>query len=203
LFFDQSSSDSDSSEDPDYKPPTPVKRIITTSDDSWPDNSSSQPLIQPSTSKQRSDQQEPSLDSDSETSKDSEPELRTVKSKSNKDSWKNTATTAWTPPRKVVIERDPESIATRTRSRHVQDVHDSMASYPHELNIDSMCCKKVDRNVQNHQVVFKHIGNHATNVHYHHVRIPVNLSKILETPTVAMQHMRTYVKEVNQQSLMY
>jgi hypothetical protein len=62
---------------------------------------------------------------------------------------------------------------------------------------------KVDKNVQNHQVVFKRIGNYATNVHYHHVRIPVNLSKINETPTVAMQHMRTYVKEVYEQSLMY
>jgi hypothetical protein len=61
----------------------------------------------------------------------------------------------------------------------------------------------VDKNVQNHQVAFKRIGNYATNVHYHHVRIPVNLSKIIEMPTVAMQHMKTYVKEVYLQSLMY
>jgi hypothetical protein len=32
LYFDPSSSDSDSSEDPDYLPPLPLKRIITTSD---------------------------------------------------------------------------------------------------------------------------------------------------------------------------
>jgi hypothetical protein len=140
LFFDPSSSDS--SEDPDYIPPVPLQRIITTSDDSWPGNSSSQPLIQPSTSKQASEQQEPSLDSDSETSTDSEPKERTVKSKSNKDTWKNTATTLWKPPKKVVIEPDPESIATRTRSRHVQEVHNPMASHPHDLNIDSMCCSK-------------------------------------------------------------
>ncbi len=45
LFFEPSSSDSDSSEDPDYIPPVPLKRIIATSDDSWPDNSNSNPLI--------------------------------------------------------------------------------------------------------------------------------------------------------------
>jgi hypothetical protein len=35
------------------------------------------------------------------------------------------------------------------------------------------------------------------------VRIPVKLTNIIETPTVAMQHMRRYVKEVYQQSIMY
>jgi hypothetical protein len=42
---------------------------------------------------------------------------------------------------------------------------------------------KVDKNVQTHQVVFKRIGNYATNVHYRHVRIPVNMSKIIDTTT--------------------
>ncbi len=49
---------------------------------------------------------------------------------------------------------------------------------------------KINKNVQNHQVVFKRIGNYATNVHYHHVRMPVNLSKIIDTPTEAMQHIK-------------
>jgi hypothetical protein len=43
-------------------------------------------------------------------------------------------------PRKVVVNPDPEAIATRSRSRHIQDVPDQMASYPHELNIDTVCC---------------------------------------------------------------
>jgi hypothetical protein len=62
----------------------------------------------------------------------------------------------------------------------------------------SMQCAviKINKNVQDHQVVFKGIGNYSTNVHYHHVRIPVNLSKIINTPTEAMQHIRTYVKDV-------
>jgi hypothetical protein len=49
LFFVPSSSDSDSSEDPDYIPPVPLRRIITMSDDSWPDNSNSRSIDQPST----------------------------------------------------------------------------------------------------------------------------------------------------------
>ncbi len=71
---------------------------------------------------------------------DSEPEQGTVKSHSNKDSWKNTSSTEWNPPKKTVIEPDPESIATRTRSRHFQDVQNPLASHPHNLNIDSVCC---------------------------------------------------------------
>jgi hypothetical protein len=142
LFFDPSSSDSDSSNDPDYVRPEPKKRIITTSDNSWPDNSNSQPLIQPSTSQLTSEQKEPSLDSDSETSSESEPEQKTVKTHSNKDSWKNNSSTEWKPPKRTVIEPDPELIATRTRSRQVQDVHDTLASHPHNLNIDSVCCDK-------------------------------------------------------------
>jgi hypothetical protein len=62
---------------------------------------------------------------------------------------------------------------------------------------------KINKNMQNHQVVFKRIGNYATNVHYHHVRIPVNLSKIMDTPAEAMQHIKTYVKEVYEQSIRY
>jgi hypothetical protein len=69
----------------------------------------------------------------------------------------------------------------------------------------SMQCavNKIDKNVQNHGVVFKRIGNYSTNVHYDHVKIPVNLSKIIDTPTEAMQHTRTYVKDVYEQSVRY
>ncbi len=119
--------------------PLPKRRVIITSDDSWPDNSNSQGLFQPSTSKQTNNQQD--LDSDSATSSDSE-QHQTVKSHNKKDSWKNTHSKEWRPPRKTVITPDPESIATRTRSRNIQDVHDTMASHPHDLNIDSVCCDK-------------------------------------------------------------
>jgi hypothetical protein len=59
---------------------------------------------------------------------------------------------------------------------------------------------KINKNMQNQQVVFRRIENYAKNVHNHHVRIPVNLSKIIETPTKAMQHIRTYLKDVYEQS---
>jgi hypothetical protein len=47
--------------------------------------------------KQAYEQKEPSLDSDIKTSKDSEPKERTVKSRSNIDTWKNTGQTLWKP----------------------------------------------------------------------------------------------------------
>ena len=126
--------------------PEPKQRVITTSDDSWPDNSNSQESCQPSTSKQTSDQQEPSLDSDSATSSDSETQQKTVRTHKGKDTWKNTYSKEWKPSKKPIITPDPDSIATRTRSRKIEDVHDPLASHPHDLNIDSVCC---DQNRQN------------------------------------------------------
>ncbi len=70
------------------------------------------------------------------------PRGRPLGSKNITDSWKNTATTKWKPPKKVVVEPDPEAIATRTRSKNVQDGPDQMASHPHDLNIDAVCCNK-------------------------------------------------------------
>jgi hypothetical protein len=103
LFFEPSSSDSDSSEDPDYVQPVPTRRIITTSDDSWPDNSNSQGLYQPSTSKQPSDPQEPNIDSDSTTSSDSEPPRKTVTKQSERNSWKSTYSKEWKPTKKPLL----------------------------------------------------------------------------------------------------
>jgi hypothetical protein len=62
---------------------------------------------------------------------------------------------------------------------------------------------KIIKNLQNHQVLFKRIGNYATNVIYHHIRISVNLSKIIDTPTETMQHIKTYVKNVYEQTVHY
>jgi hypothetical protein len=73
LYFEPSSWDSDSSDDPDYIPTVPFKKIITTSDDSWPDNSNSNLYDQPSTSRQQTgEQNNPELDTESNTSTDSE-----------------------------------------------------------------------------------------------------------------------------------
>jgi hypothetical protein len=69
LFFDPSTSeDSDSSEDPDYIPPTPLRIIITTSDNSWPDNSNSQTSDQHSILNQAGNQNHTAPDSDTEIS---------------------------------------------------------------------------------------------------------------------------------------
>jgi hypothetical protein len=134
LFFDPSSSDSDSSEDPDYIPPKHLQRNITTSYDSWLDNWNSIPSDQPSTSKLTGEQSNPIPDSESDTSTDSgsiisqpndtdtvpatSPRGRPPGTKNITDLWKNTASTKWKPPMKIVIEPDPEAITTRTRSKN-------------------------------------------------------------------------------------
>ncbi len=140
LYFEPSSSDSDTSEDPEYVQPEPTRKTITTSDESWPETSNSQGFFQPSSSKTLGDQQETNRDSSSASSSDSEPPRKTVTTQKNKDSWKSTDSKEWKPTRKPVIIPDPESIATRTRSKHVEDVDNTMASHPHDLNIDSVCC---------------------------------------------------------------
>jgi hypothetical protein len=38
---------------------------------------------------------------------------------------------------------------------------------------------------------------------YHHIQLPVNLSKIIDTPVKAMETIETYIKNVYNQSLMY
>jgi hypothetical protein len=68
LFFEPSSPDYDSSEDPDYIPPVPLKKVITTSDDIWPDNLNSSLYNQASTSRQQTAEQDnSSLESHSST----------------------------------------------------------------------------------------------------------------------------------------
>ena len=62
---------------------------------------------------------------------------------------------------------------------------------------------KVKQDVNSHQVVFKRIGNYATDVHFHHIRIPVNLSKVIDTPAKAMETIKTYVANVYQNSIMF
>ena len=92
LFFEPSSSDSDSSEDPDYIPPVPLKKVITTSDDIWPDNSNSSLYNQPSTSRQQTAEQDnSSLESHSLTESsetDTTPSTPTRSRPKTKKKWK-------------------------------------------------------------------------------------------------------------------
>ena len=40
----------------------------------------------------------------------------------------------------MIVNPDPEAISARTRSRQNQDAPEQMASHPHDLNIDAVCC---------------------------------------------------------------
>jgi hypothetical protein len=62
---------------------------------------------------------------------------------------------------------------------------------------------RINKMDQIHQVVFKRIGHYATDVLFHHVRILVNLSNVIETLRKAMQTIEAYIKNVHQQLLMY
>jgi ABC-type transporter MlaC component len=62
---------------------------------------------------------------------------------------------------------------------------------------------RINKKDRTHQVVFKRIGNYMTDLHFHLVRIPENLSNIIETPRKALKAIETYIKNVYQQSLMY
>jgi hypothetical protein len=62
---------------------------------------------------------------------------------------------------------------------------------------------KISKEDRTHQVGFKRIGNYATDVHFDHIRILVNFSKVINTPVKAMSTKETYIQNVYQQYLMY
>ena len=43
-----------------------------------------------------------------------------------------------------------------------------------------------------HQVMFKSIGDYATDVHFHHVKIPIPLKELMETPRKSIKLLETY-----------
>ena len=49
---------------------------------------------------------------------------------------------------------------------------------------------------QNHQVIFSNIGHFATNVKFHHVRIPVNQTTIFNAPKLALQKIKSQSRNV-------
>jgi hypothetical protein len=80
-----------------------------------------------------------------------------------------------------------------------------MASHPHDLNIDTVRCNrnkkeraKLPSSVQKNWKLC-----YTCALSPRKVRIPVNLSKIIVKPTEAMQHIKTYVKDVYEQSVHY
>jgi hypothetical protein len=54
-----------------------------------------------------------------------------------------------------------------------------------------------------HWVLFKRIGSFGTDVYFHHLRIPVNVSQILELPIKVLETIKTCYKNIYQQSLMH
>jgi hypothetical protein len=62
---------------------------------------------------------------------------------------------------------------------------------------------RINKEDKTHQLVFKQKGDYATDVHFHHIQISVDLNKIINTATRAMTQMEIYFRNLYQQSLMY
>jgi hypothetical protein len=121
LFFEPSSSDTDSSEDHEYTPNIPFRKVISNTNNSWPDNSNSNLANQPSTSgllpRELSNQNLDSNSSSESSDIDNSPltfAKKTLTTKNLVDSRKNTAQTLWEPASKIIVNPDPEAISTST-----------------------------------------------------------------------------------------
>ena len=131
-YFDPQSTDSDSSDDPDYFPPAPRVRDLIASDNSCSNSLPPSILYQPSTSSQHSEigKESPEREEDikeqpeeeqQEQAQHSPHKGRQLGSKNRPDSWKNTAAPAWKHASKIKVEIDPDSIASHTRLRASQN----------------------------------------------------------------------------------
>jgi hypothetical protein len=67
------------------------------------------------------------------------------------------------------------------------------------LGLSQSAVVRINKMDRTHQVVFKRIGHYTTIVHFHHVRISVNLFKVIET----METIEGYIRNVYQQLLMH
>jgi hypothetical protein len=53
---------------------------------------------------------------------------------------------------------------------------------------------KIKNEDRTHLVVFKRIANYVIGVHFHHIRIPVNLSKFIKAPVKGTKTIKTYIQ---------
>jgi hypothetical protein len=92
----------------------------------------------------------------------------------------------------------PDLIASRTRLRHSQDEAQPQPDLvlDNDINISSLCSNEPTSSVQR-------LRNYMTEMHFHHIQIPVHLLKVIGTLIKAKNGIKTYVKNVYQQSLIY
>jgi hypothetical protein len=71
-----------------------------------------------------------------------------------------------------------------------------------DAGIDICCGKNKQRGTNSPSGIQEH-WKLCTDVHYRHIRIPVKLSKIIDTPMKTMVTIDSYIKNVYHQSIMY
>ena len=152
-YFDPQSTDSDSSDYPDYFPPAPRICDLIASDNSCSNSLPPSNLYRASTSSQHSEieKESPMREEDieekpevqqQEQAQQSPHKGRQLGSKNRPESWKNTAAPAWKPASKIKIEIDPDSIASGTRLRASQNEPPPIpepVAQDDNVHIDTIC----------------------------------------------------------------
>jgi hypothetical protein len=121
---------------------------------------------------------------------------------------KHSYTRAETNP-KSGISLDPDTIATRTRSKNdVNYVHPNIPSHwnVHKSGASQDICQLLtteELNARDHQIIFRRMGDYATDVTFHHVHIPVPLDMINNVANTAMAKIRSYAKFLYHESMMH
>jgi hypothetical protein len=118
--------------------------------------------------------------------------------------WKTTSAQAWKPsptsnqvqiPIKLQIVQDSDPKIKRTFGWTIL--------WALMLELAQSAVVKINKEEKTHQVVFKRIRNYATDVHYRHIQITVNLSQIIDTPMKAMATIDSFIKNMYHQSIIY
>ena len=58
-------------------------------------------------------------------------------------------------------------------------------------------------NQKEHQIIFKRIGEYATDVEFHHVHIPIQLGELTQAADKAMEIINLYATNIHKETLMH
>jgi hypothetical protein len=81
--------------------------------------------------------------------------------------------------------------------------HTGTLTSPVPVKINGQLLTTEELNPKEHQIIFRRMGDYATDVTFHHVHIPVSLDMINNVVDTAMVKIRSYAENVYQESLMH
>jgi hypothetical protein len=74
---------------------------------------------------------------------------------------------------------------------------------PLPIRIDGQLLTSKELNPKEHQIILRRMGEYATDVTFHHIRIPILLNIINQVANLALTKIRSYAKNVNQESMIH